>query len=170
MYECALSTAGGSFLLYTLILILGAPLDSHHAHSALLAVHISTLTVWPVVHALGVPSIYESGTFARFRMTRLFCEFRPETPLERALVYPVAGTLLGAWCGVIPIPLDWDRPWQGYPLTPAVSSILGFILGGFASWLHSALLDTYDEVQQNHSAMAADTVTSKKKRKTKRTY
>ena len=33
-------------------------------------------------------------------------------PLERATVYPVCGTIVGAWCGVIPMALDWDRPWQ----------------------------------------------------------
>nr|XP_019007836.1 uncharacterized protein I206_07470 [Kwoniella pini CBS 10737]OCF46617.1 hypothetical protein I206_07470 [Kwoniella pini CBS 10737] len=167
--ECALATVGGSCLFYVLILGLGAPLDSYHVHSALLALHISVLTVWPVVHALGFPSIYESGTFARFRMTRLFCEFRPDSPLERALVYPVIGSLLGAWLGVIPIPLDWDRPWQSYPLTPAVSSILGFIAGGFVSWLHSALLDTFDEVQEKQQPSPAADAASRRKRKAKRT-
>ncbi|WWC72675.1 uncharacterized protein I206_106639 [Kwoniella pini CBS 10737] len=153
--ECALATVGGSCLFYVLILGLGAPLDSYHVHSALLALHISVLTVWPVVHALGFPSIYESGT--------------PDSPLERALVYPVIGSLLGAWLGVIPIPLDWDRPWQSYPLTPAVSSILGFIAGGFVSWLHSALLDTFDEVQEKQQPSPAADAASRRKRKAKRT-
>ena len=33
-------------------------------------------------------------------------------PHERALLYPTYSALLGAWVGVIPIGLDWDRPWQ----------------------------------------------------------
>lgn len=33
-------------------------------------------------------------------------------PYERALLYPTYGAFLGAWVGVIPIGLDWDRPWQ----------------------------------------------------------
>ncbi|WWC92410.1 uncharacterized protein L201_007367 [Kwoniella dendrophila CBS 6074] len=87
----------------------------------------------------------------------------PESPIERALVYPVIGTIIGAWCGAIPIPLDWDRPWQSYPLTPAVSSILGFIAGGFASWLHSALEDTFIEEQKKSVQVAP------RKKKGKRT-
>ena len=27
------------------------------------------------------------------------------------------GSLAGAWMGAIPIPLDWDRPWQRWPVT-----------------------------------------------------
>lgn len=40
---------------------------------------------------------------------------RPRTQLERATVYPVFGALVGAWFGVIPLALDWDRPWQVRP-------------------------------------------------------
>ena len=39
-------------------------------------------------------------------MTRIW------TPIERAMVYPAIGTVVGCWLGVIPIALDWDRPWQ----------------------------------------------------------
>ncbi|XP_018024776.1 phosphatidylinositol-glycan biosynthesis class F protein isoform X2 [Hyalella azteca] len=33
--------------------------------------------------------------------------------------------LLGAWLGALPIPLDWDRPWQTWPLTCTIGSLLG---------------------------------------------
>jgi len=52
---------------------------------------------------------------------------------ERALLYPCIGTILGAWCGAYPLALDWDRPWQAWPLPPAIGAILGYILGSFAS-------------------------------------
>jgi GPI ethanolamine phosphate transferase 2/3 subunit F len=32
--------------------------------------------------------------------------------IERAVLYPCIGALIGAWLGAIPIALDWDRPWQ----------------------------------------------------------
>lgn len=37
---------------------------------------------------------------------------RPRTPVERALVYPAIGAMMGCWAGAIPIGLDWERPWQ----------------------------------------------------------
>jgi len=36
----------------------------------------------------------------------------PTDDLELALFAPAIGTLVGAWLGAVPIPLDWDRPWQ----------------------------------------------------------
>lgn len=54
----------------------------------------------------------------------------PKTHLERATVYPVTGTILLTWLSTISLPLDWDRPWQSYPLPPAFGAILGFIIGG----------------------------------------
>jgi len=41
--------------------------------------------------------------------------YSPRKPIERALIYPAIGTFLGCWVGVIPIALDWDRPWQVRP-------------------------------------------------------
>ncbi|KAK6906320.1 hypothetical protein I203_100305 [Kwoniella mangroviensis CBS 8507] len=110
-----------------------------------------------------------SPTYFSTLPTHIYPHRRPETPLERALVYPVIGTLSGAWCGAIPIPLDWDRPWQNYPLTPTVGSILGFIVGGFVSWLHSALIDTVDEVLQTKEQVGNTSSEKKKKKRTKRT-
>ncbi|WVQ95316.1 hypothetical protein IAU59_002411 [Kwoniella sp. CBS 9459] len=163
--EAAAATLAIAVVLFVILETLGAPLDSHLLRTALLALHLSLLTVWPVVHTFGVPSIYDKGLAARYRMTRLFCEFRPESPLERALVYPAVGALLGAWLGVVPIALDWDRPWQSYPLTPAFGSILGFIVAGFASFLRSAYEDTLNQVELEKNQIADSTATKNKKRK-----
>ncbi len=35
------------------------------------------------------------------------------------------GTWIGAWLGVMPIPLDWDRDWQQWPITVLVGAYLG---------------------------------------------
>lgn len=47
----------------------------------------------------------------------------------------VWGTIIGAWLGAIPIPLDWDRWWQRWPITCLVSSTIGAVLSIVISYL-----------------------------------
>jgi hypothetical protein len=48
-----------------------------------------------------------------------------KAPLERALVYPAIGAVLGTWLGVLPMALDWDRPWQvSHPIVATLISEL----------------------------------------------
>lgn len=50
----------------------------------------------------------------------------------------LAGALVGAWLGAVPIPLDWDRDWQRWPVTILVGIYGGYVLGkvicGTAAW------------------------------------
>ena len=39
------------------------------------------------------------------------------------------GTIVGAWVGAIPIPLDWDREWQKWPVTVVTGAYLGWAVG-----------------------------------------
>lgn len=39
------------------------------------------------------------------------------------------GALVGAWIGAVPIPLDWDREWQKWPVTIVTGAYLGWELG-----------------------------------------
>ena len=36
------------------------------------------------------------------------------------------GASLGAWCGAMVIPLDWDRPWQKWPVPCVAGAVAGF--------------------------------------------
>lgn len=47
------------------------------------------------------------------------------------MVHSTIGAILGTWAGVIPLALDWDRPWQAYPLTPAFGMLVGYAIGGY---------------------------------------
>jgi len=41
----------------------------------------------------------------------------------------VVFSIIGAWIGAFPIPLDWDRPWQQWPISCIYGSLGGHILG-----------------------------------------
>jgi hypothetical protein len=96
---------------------------SHAIATFLFALHLSILTVWPVIYAVGIDFFMDSRTSSHYRMIRIFSEFRYvvvaffaeiscTTPLERAILYPVIGAVAGAWLGSVAFPLDWERPWQ----------------------------------------------------------
>jgi len=96
--------------------------NSHAIATFLFALHLSILTVWPVIYAVGIDFVLDART-SHYRMIRIFCEFRYvvavllaeiscTTPLERAILYPAVGAVAGAWLGSVAFPLDWDRPWQ----------------------------------------------------------
>lgn len=39
------------------------------------------------------------------------------------------GCALGAWVGAVPIPLDWDRAWQAWPVTVVSGAYVGYVMG-----------------------------------------
>lgn len=129
------------------------------------------MTVYSPAYTIGVPARGSNSTYVLRRWTwiRLFAELSsvflllrivvgiftqrvsPRNGVERALVYPAIGTVVGCWLGIIPIALDWDRPWQvsvdvntislfrrmtfdkAWPLTPAVGAIAGYIFSSIAA-------------------------------------
>eukprot|EP01132_Coremiostelium_polycephalum_P003169 gene3169-3968_t len=51
------------------------------------------------------------------------------TMFETCCTITVVFSILGAWVGGFAIPLDWDRPWQVWPISCVYGSLLGHILG-----------------------------------------
>ncbi|TXT13027.1 hypothetical protein VHUM_01428 [Vanrija humicola] len=152
--ETVATTLGAAALFHLFLVLLGAPLLDKWLDTALLALHLALLAATPIVYALGVPSIHDDGIAARHRLTRIVCQWAPENAAERALTFGLAGTLVGAWIGAIPLALDWDRPWQSYPLTPMVGSVVGFIVANYASWAISAYASLSSDVSTYVSATA----------------
>ena len=104
-----------------------------------------------------------------------------DTPLEKSITYPFAGTSIGAWLGAFVIPLDWDRPWQvgvdryqlwlpthaaqSWPLTPTWGSTVGFLIGAWLVWVQSARISVPTETIP--LIEKSDQLTGKPKRKAK---
>ena len=42
------------------------------------------------------------------------------------------GCFIGAWLGAVPIPLDWDREWQKWPVTIVTGAYTGYVVGKLA--------------------------------------
>ncbi|KAN0139383.1 GPI biosynthesis protein family Pig-F domain containing protein [Lactarius tabidus] len=123
--------------LHVVIILFGAPFVRYVPHTAFLSLLLAIYTVLPPAYALGPPRLglpllsasANSAIVQNDLWIRIFIERKTKKPAERSLLYPTYGAYLGAWFGVIPIGLDWDRPWQAYPLTPAAGASLGYMAG-----------------------------------------
>jgi len=132
-----------SFALHVVLVLI----CSHAFQTYLLAILISLLVVFAPAYTLGPPTFGNDtkSIITRMAWARLFAECLIRTPIERAMVYPAIGTVVGGWLGVIPIALDWDRPWQAWPLTPAFGAIFGYIVASICALTTSATESLADE-------------------------
>jgi phosphatidylinositol glycan class F len=106
-------------VVHALFILFGAPFIDHVPHTFLCAAHFSLLGVFPVIYARGLDS---QALVAVAGLT---------APLDETLG-GLLGAVLGAWLGAVPIPLDWDRDWQRWPVTVVCGLYAGSCLG---SWL-----------------------------------
>lgn len=99
-----------------LLVLFGAPLTTHNLETLLCAAHMALLSSSALIYVHGVDASVWKEVWGISR------------PAD-AVWGGALGTCLGAWFGAIPIPLDWDRPWQAFPITVLVGAYLGYALG-----------------------------------------
>ncbi|KAF2873776.1 glycosylphosphatidylinositol anchor biosynthesis protein 11 [Massariosphaeria phaeospora] len=111
-----LSALAATPLVTVTLILFGAPISTHHAHTVLCGAHLSLLAILPLVFVHGV-----DGQTWRETVALLL-------PIDE--VYGgMIGTFLGAWLGAVPIPLDWDREWQKWPVTIVTGAYIGYVVG-----------------------------------------
>ncbi|KAF8211577.1 GPI biosynthesis protein family Pig-F-domain-containing protein [Mycena galopus ATCC 62051] len=142
LYNAWLTTAAATLFLHAVLVLFGAPLLTHIPQTLLLALLLATLTVFPPAYTIGSP---RASVVSWLTWVRVFAEFDTRTPIERALLYPAFGALAGCWLGAVPIALDWDRPWQTYPLPPAFGALGGYIFASVGALTASAIRFFADE-------------------------
>ncbi|KAL3425802.1 gpi-anchor biosynthesis protein (pig-f) [Phlyctema vagabunda] len=97
-------------------ILFGAPITTHLSHTLLGSAHIALLAVFPLVYVHGAES-------SKWReIASLY------SPVDEVFGASV-GCLIGAWLGAVPIPLDWDREWQKWPVTIVTGAYAGYALG-----------------------------------------
>ncbi|KZF23567.1 hypothetical protein L228DRAFT_246361 [Xylona heveae TC161] len=111
-----LSLALGTPLLTIILVFFGAPVTTHSAHTLLCAAHMALLAGIPLVHAHGV----DTGAWRDVAAALMTLD----EPFGGAV-----GVAVGAWLGAVPIPLDWDREWQKWPVTILTGAYIGYAVG-----------------------------------------
>jgi phosphatidylinositol glycan class F len=113
--------SAGTVVAALVALAFGAPTSFEFAartwHWACL---MSSLTVLPAAIVLGA-----SWT----DWQRVFAFTKPHGGVELAVCIPAHGAALGAWVGAWPMPLDWERPWQEWPVCCTYGAGGGYLLG-----------------------------------------
>ncbi|WYZ41701.1 hypothetical protein EsH8_V_000596 [Colletotrichum jinshuiense] len=102
--------------LHIVLVLFGAPFLTHALHTLLCSANVALLSFFPLFYVHGV----EASTWVSIASAA--------APLDEAYGGLVGG-LLGAWLGAVPIPLDWDREWQKWPVTILCGLYAGYIMG-----------------------------------------
>jgi len=100
------------------------------------SVHYETGAFAAIMVALAVfPSVLVYGPEDRDSLLRVFfvSDLYESDPLAFALFLSASFSVAGAWFGAFPIPLDWDRDWQEWPITCCLGAYGGHFLGELAA-------------------------------------
>jgi len=122
-----------TLLFYTIIVVFGAPLTTHIPQTLLTALHIALFCAYPLSSSI---------TLNSENMRQLITlEYHADVDVLKCAYWGGIGTIIGAWLGAVPIPLDWDREWQvnncdasglteqKWPITIIVGAYIGHAIG-----------------------------------------
>ncbi|XP_057479356.1 PIGF/3-ketodihydrosphingosine reductase fusion protein-like isoform X2 [Actinidia eriantha] len=106
---------------------LGAPVGIKYAKKR---VHYFLKTVnWSLV--VPAASVYGSSWTD---WQRIFAHTKPSGSIDYTICLPAHGAVIGAWFGAWPMPLDWERPWQEWPISVSYGAIAGSLIAMVASF------------------------------------
>uniref|UniRef100_A0A803QGR0 Phosphatidylinositol-glycan biosynthesis class F protein n=1 Tax=Cannabis sativa TaxID=3483 RepID=A0A803QGR0_CANSA len=106
---------------------LGAPIgEKYFSKTVNWSIMMSLFTVVPAASVFG-----SSWT----DWQRIFANTKPVGTIDYMICLPAHGAVIGAWFGAWPMPLDWERPWQEWPICVSYGAISGYLIGMAASFL-----------------------------------
>lgn len=124
-------------------IILGAPLFSNYEETISLSLILSSLTVLPLQLFIGTRHTIIVMLINKLELGKLVAEQYLDF-----LQFAAIGTILGAWTASVVMPLDWDRPWQAYPIPNVVGAVGGHLLGCGFSIMKSVLFNAKAELKK----------------------
>ncbi|KAI1826534.1 GPI biosynthesis protein family Pig-F-domain-containing protein [Xylaria intraflava] len=108
------TVCAGAF--HVVFVLFGAPFLTHLSHTYFCALHLSVLGLYPL--------FFTRGVSRKAWLEILGCR----APFDEAFG-GLVGACVGAWLGAVPIPLDWDREWQKWPVTILCGIYVGYSVG-----------------------------------------
>ncbi|XP_076920522.1 PIGF/3-ketodihydrosphingosine reductase fusion protein-like [Bidens hawaiensis] len=65
---------------------------------------------------------------------RIFAHTKLIGFIDYMIGMPAYGAVIGGWFGAWPMPLDWERTWQEWPICVTYGAIIGYLVGMLASF------------------------------------
>ncbi|XP_014370349.2 phosphatidylinositol-glycan biosynthesis class F protein [Papilio machaon] len=127
---------GVIFCFFVGMILFGAPFLDSHEETLMLSALLTLLTVFPLVAHAGV----ESAMQLLFGVKN----FSRNTIIEM-LVNNALLTVCGAWLGAVVIPLDWNTPWQKWPIPCYLGAIGGHLISNVLTILKISLMSAADK-------------------------
>lgn len=110
---------GVMFSFFVGIILFGAPVMDCHEETLMLSALITLLTIFPLI----AYSCVETSMQLLFGVKAYSKDTIVEMLVNNALL-----TVCGAWLGAVVIPLDWNTPWQQWPIPCYLGAVGGFLL------------------------------------------
>ncbi|XP_058523971.1 phosphatidylinositol-glycan biosynthesis class F protein isoform X1 [Ochotona princeps] len=151
--KCCIYFLMSCFSFHIIFVLYGAPLIELVLETFLFAVILSTFTTLPCLCLLGPNLKAWLRVFSRngqvnhveARSQELhpglshgWQEPRVSSIWENSLQITTISSCMGAWLGAFPIPLDWERPWQVWPISCTLGATFGYVAGLIISplWIY----------------------------------
>lgn len=116
--------------IYVSFLLFGAPAGPLTSLTFYLASHVSLIVFFPLLN------VYKLTDKNAKKIWWSMLTFQLDNWKLNQMYCASMGGLVGCWLGVVPIPLDWDRDWQDWPITLLIGAYLGAFLGCLASYFY----------------------------------
>lgn len=105
---------------YVIAVLFGAPFYSAQEETFMFSVLLTILVVLPLIINLGLDT-----TISILSSASVFVE---KDGLSTIFSIVIRFVLFGAWLGAVVIPLDWDRPWQAWPIPCSYGAMIGYVI------------------------------------------
>ncbi|KAK7103552.1 phosphatidylinositol-glycan biosynthesis class F protein-like [Littorina saxatilis] len=120
VFKCVIAVVCACIVFHVLAILFGAPALESSRETFHFAMLLTCVAVLPACCVLGADGE---------KWIAVYVQSRPELGKETVIYITTITSVVGAWLGAVPIPLDWDRPWQVWPVSCVLGSLFGYCLG-----------------------------------------
>lgn len=110
---------------YIIAVLFGAPFMTHQEENLMFSLILTVLTVLPIC--------LHCGHDAAIQLLLSITNYDGNELLNKFL-FQIRSVFVGAWLGAAVIPLDWDRPYQAWPIPCYLGALIGYLASNIVTF------------------------------------